>query len=89
MRSGKLRGGSLEDHWGLGGCLSKWDTKFEKLNENSREVLEEEIVVFGIFDDPRLEGLVRNESHVGGQHHKAFTGLVLILERMLVSATSI
>lgn len=74
-----LGGRSLEDHRSLLGGLSERNTEFEELDDDSREVLEEQVVVFGVLLDPSLEGLVTDEGQIGGQHHERLSGLVLIL----------
>lgn len=77
----------LEDHWCLGGSLCEWNTQLEKLGDDGREVLEEELVVLGVLLDPWLEGLVRDQSHVGWKHHESLGGLVLVLLKTLADSS--
>lgn len=77
--------GWLESHWG--GRLGEWYTKFEKLDDDSGEILEEEVVVLGVFVDPLFEGLVGYKSHIGRKHHKGLGLLVLELLSLLAVIT--
>lgn len=45
--------GWLERHWG--GGLGERYTKLEKLDDDRGEILEEEVVILGIFFNPLLE----------------------------------
>jgi hypothetical protein len=67
----------LENH--AGAALCEWHAELEKLRDYGSEVLEEKIIILSICLDPLLEGLVRNESHVGREHHQGLGGLILVL----------
>lgn len=71
--------GRLEHKAVLLRSFGERDAKLEELDQDSGEVLEEGILVFGILVDVRLEGLVGNERHIGWQHHQRLGLLVLIL----------
>ena len=59
--------------------LSKRNTKLEEFEDDSREVLEEGIIILGVTLNMLLEGLVLDEGHVGRKHHERLRSLVLIL----------
>ena len=61
------------------GILLEGNAELEELDDDGREVLEEEIVVVGVLLDPDLELLVLDEGHVGGKHHEGLGLLVLVL----------
>ena len=82
-----LRGGGLEGHWSLASRLGERNTQLEKLDDDCGEVLEEKIVVLGIFLNPLFEGLVRNKSHIGRKHHQGLGGLVFVLLVLLVAVS--
>lgn len=67
--------GSLEDPSVLR-LAFEWNTKFEKLDEDIGEFLEEDVRVLGISRDVLLEFLVLNQSHVGGKHHQGLGSVV-------------
>lgn len=68
----------LEDHPVLLG-LGEGNTELEELKQDGGEVLEPGLLILGVSLNMRLEGLVGDESHVGGKHHERFGGLVFIL----------
>lgn len=72
--------GGLEDVPILGLALER-HTKLQKLDVNVSELLEESIVVLSITLNVLLEGLVVDQSHVGGQHHEGGGALVGELSR--------
>lgn len=71
--------GGLEGPSVVLAALSKRNTKLEQLDENAREVLEEQVVVGSVLLNPRLESLVLDQGNIGGKHHEGLGGLVLEL----------
>lgn len=71
--------GGLEGPSVVLAALSERDTELEQLDENAREVLEEQVVVGSVLLNPRLESLVLDQSKIGGKHHEGLGGLVLEL----------
>jgi hypothetical protein len=66
---------------------SERDAKFEELQNDAREIVEEGIVVLGILLDPLLERLVLYKRHISWKHHKGLGALVFILigKRMMLA----
>jgi len=75
-----LGGGGLENHRRLIGSLSEWNAQLEELCDDSSKILEEELLVLGVLINMLLEALVRDKSHIGGQHHESLGSLVLVLD---------